>query len=269
MTFPAASDLKQVFTLKYGDQDSLSWGPRLRHQAGYFTPDDIYEATVIGLVDEGTHWLDVGGGRDVFPSNSKAAWLLSKRCRLLVGIDPSDNIHSNEFVHQRFQTTIEDYKTDLRFDVATLRMVAEHITSPQQAVKGLANLVRPGGRVIVYTVHRWSPISLVSSLIPFALHNHVKQIFWRTQDRDTFPVAYLMNTRSALEQVFSSTGFQMLHFTHLDDCRTFARWRVLTKLELMAWKLLKKGRLHYPETCILGIFERLPERDQTSLEDHP
>src|SRR4028119_1955916 len=55
--------------IKYGNLEDAGWGPRLRDRMGYFTPDDWYEATVWNLVGPTTDWLDVGCGRDLFPSN--------------------------------------------------------------------------------------------------------------------------------------------------------------------------------------------------------
>src|SRR5882724_9265691 len=87
------SDLETIFRDKYGqDESAMGWGPRTRCRFGYFTPDDYYEATVSRLVTGGCAWLDVGSGRNVFPSNRKLARLLAQRCGLLVGLDPDSTI---------------------------------------------------------------------------------------------------------------------------------------------------------------------------------
>src|SRR5437773_1977660 len=121
-------DLKDVFDSKYGlDSAAMGWGPRTRSCFGYFTPDDYYEATVSRLVTSGCAWLDVGSGRNVFPSNRRLAQLLAQRCGLLVGLDPDSTIDENDLVHERVRASIENYKTERTFDVVTLRMVAEHV----------------------------------------------------------------------------------------------------------------------------------------------
>ena len=73
------------------------------------------------------------------------AQLLAKRCKVLVGLDPSDNIDENPLIHERFKGLLEDYHTDRRFDLVTLRMVAEHISNPSAAVAALSRLCSPGG----------------------------------------------------------------------------------------------------------------------------
>jgi SAM-dependent methyltransferase len=206
-------------------------GPRTRLAFDYFTPDDFYEATVAGLVEPGCRWLDVGGGRSPFPNTRALAELLAGRCDTLVSLDPDDTLQENSSAHQRAQTTLEDYESSESFDLATLRMVAEHIPDPDRAVAALARLVRPGGRVVVFTVNRWSPVALASWVVPFGLHHPIKRLAWGTEERDTFPVVYRMNTRRRLAGLFGGHGFVEDRFSYLDDCRTFHRFRWLHSLE--------------------------------------
>jgi SAM-dependent methyltransferase len=245
-----------ILRLKYGPPERMGPAPRLRQRLGYSSPDDWYEAAVFGLVGGTTAWLDVGCGRSVFPFNHAAAKLLSERCRLLVGLDPSDNIHANDLVHERVQCPLEDYVTDRRFDLVTLRMVAEHITDPVGAVVALARLTAIGGRVVIYTVSKWAPATVVSAITPFRLHVAAKRVLWEGNERDTFPTAYRMNTRRELQRLFAAGGFEEESFQHLDDCRVFGRFMLLSRFELFAWKALRSIGLRYPESCILAVFRK-------------
>lgn len=253
---PTSADLEDIFCMKHGDAVATGPAPRRRHRAGYFTPDDHYEALVNKLVSAECAWIDVGGGRDLFPTNPTLARQLADRCALLVGVDPSDNIDENPFVHERVRATIEDFDGGGKFDLATLRMVAEHITAPDQAVAALSRALRPGGRAVIYTINKWAPVSLASWLIPFGLHHPLKRLLWNTEEKDTFPVAYRMNTRQALQGLFAAHGMCECSFTYLDDCRSFARFAGLNALELSAWRLLRRLGWHYPENCLLGVYEK-------------
>src|SRR5262245_51394110 len=136
MDLHSKENLLELFHKKHKKYSNgkFAWGPQLRLDFEYFTPDDIYENAVATLVTVDTTWLDVGCGRDIFPSNFPTAKLLAERCRLLVGVDPSDNIDENKLVHHRFKGFIEDFVSDHQFDLVTLRMVAEHITNPEVSV---------------------------------------------------------------------------------------------------------------------------------------
>jgi len=250
-------DLKLLFYGKYGDPKVAGWGPGQRLQFGYYTPDDIYEATVARLVRPGCAWLDAGCGRDVFPDNQALARELSQRCALLVGLDPSDTLDENTVVHQRERTTIEDFRSDHTFDLATFRMVAEHISQPQLAASALGRLMGRGGKVVIYTVNRWTPLAAASWFIPFRWHHAIKRQVWLTEERDTFPVVYQMNTRRRLRNLFRTAGFRECSFAYLDDCRASGRFRILNRMELTLWRLCTWLGVRYPENCLLGVYEKL------------
>jgi len=257
---PSKADLQQVFLMKHGEPESTGWSPRLRYRFGYFTSDDIYEATVANLVHEQCSWIDIGCGRDLFPTNRRLSRLLVDRCRILVGLDPDETLEENPFVHERVKCAIEDYRDDRTFDLITLRMVAEHLTDPGVAVRSLARLTRPGGKVVIYTVNRWCPVSILAPRVPFGLHHPIKRIFWGTEEKDTFPVAYRMNTRDELGRLFREGGFTESSFHYLDDCRTLSRFWLLNLAELCLWHVLRAVGLRYPENCLLGVYERVDDQ---------
>jgi SAM-dependent methyltransferase len=251
------AELDTIFRLKHGDPATTGWAPRRRYRLGYSPPEDVYEAMVARFVTSETHWADVGSGRSLFPENSALAAMLASRCARLVGIDPDETLDDNPFVHEKARVLIEDYRGELHFDLITLRMVAEHITNPAQAIEALAKMSRPGAAVVVLTVNRWSPVALGTRAIPFALHHPIKKILWKTERRDTFPVSYRLNTRGDLRRAFAAGGFREASFSYLDDCQTFGRFRALGSLEMTAWRGFRKIRLRYPENCLLGVYRRL------------
>lgn len=249
-------DLVDVFRSRYGEPETAGPKPKLRFDFGYFSPDVYYEATVEKLVTPGCRWLDVGGGRDVFPFNPELTQRLAGRAGTLVGVDPSPNIHENPYVRERAQCLIEEYRADRPFDVITMRMVAEHVTDPAAAMASIERLLAPGGRLVIYTINKWTPIALAAWMIPFRLHHPIKKLFWFTQKQDTFPVAYRMNTRSALARITSAAGLNEESFRYLDDCRTFFRFDRLHRAELRLWHLFHRLGFTYPENCLLGVYAK-------------
>ena len=259
MTLPSEQDLAALFQRCSGDPASHGWRVRMRHWFGYYATQAWYEAVVDRLVTENSKWIDVGGGKSVFPYNVKLSEELAGRCELLVGVDPSDNINENTVVHQRVQSTIEDFHSEHLFDVATLRMVAEHIESPEPAVESLARLIKPGGHVVIITPHRWSPVSMVASLTPNRWHSFFTHLLWKTKDEDVFPTCYKMNTRKRLQKLFGDHGFQEVGFRHLANCATFHRFRLTCFGELCLWRCLRSLGLHYPENDLLGVYQRVED----------
>ncbi|MBI5086334.1 MAG: methyltransferase domain-containing protein [Acidobacteria bacterium] len=240
-----------------GPWEELGWAPRLRARFGYSSPEDYYEALVDSLVGEQTEWIDIGGGSSVFPSNAKLAGILAGRCRRLVAVDPSPNVLENPFAHERVHAFLENYDDSAGFTLATARMVVEHVARPYEFTRKLSQIIRPGGRVVIYTVNRWAPVTVLSGATPMWFHHAGKKMLWSTEEKDTFPVVYQMNTRSRLRELFSSAGFRETLFLRLDDCRTFGRWPVTLAAELSLWKMLQCIGLPYPESCLLGMYERV------------
>jgi SAM-dependent methyltransferase len=137
-----------------------------------------------------------------------------------------------------------------------MRMVAEHVAEPERFMASLARTLRPGGRAVVYTVYRYAPVPLLTSIVPFSLHHPAKRLLWKTDPKDTFPTEFRMNTRARLADLFSRHGLTEEYFAYLDDCRTLARLRLGLLLELSLWKGLRAVGMPYPERCLLGVYQK-------------
>ena len=256
LRLPDRASLREMFHRRYGPLEQLGWGPRMRLQHDHFTPDDVYEALVAGLVVDGMAWLDVGCGRDLFPNNPGLAEELSKRCARLTGVDPDPTLRENEWVHEKVAGGIDAYDGQGAFDLVTMRMVAEHIDDPAACSKAIAAALRPGGLAVIFTVFAGAPVPLLTRLAPMSLRHAVKSWLWGTQPKDTFPTRFRMNTRRGLRRHFESRGMSEDAFLRLDDCRTFARFRVISKAELTVMRICRGLGLPYPEHCLLGVYRK-------------
>jgi 2-polyprenyl-3-methyl-5-hydroxy-6-metoxy-1,4-benzoquinol methylase len=260
----AEDELIAVFRQKYSRATTLGWGPRMRLKHGYFTPDDYYEALVGKLLPEGADWCDVGCGRNIFPENPDLARQYARRCRFVFGIDPDDNVRENALVNEYFQGFVEDCRIERQFDLITLRMVAEHIANPEAAFSRLAGLLKPGGHAVIYTPHKWAPMSIIANVIPFGLHNPLKRLLWNSEPRDTFPTQYKLNTRKDIDRVAKLTGLEQVHYQRLDDCRITNSYRLLNRLELASRSALHTVGIPYPEACILTVL-RLQQHQPATM----
>ncbi|HUP10173.1 MAG TPA: nucleotide sugar dehydrogenase, partial [Caldimonas sp.] len=253
---PTREELQAIFDVKYHQEGELGPGPRTRISYGYFNPDDHYEAIVSKLLQPGDAWADVGCGRDIFPSNRPLARQLAARSSYLYGVDPDPNIRDNPFITEGFEGLVEDCTTTRRFDLVTMRMVAEHIVYPARSLSRIADMLKPGGLLVVYTPNKWSPVPILTRLVPNAHHQKFKRMLWDTQERDTFPTAFRMNTRRHLRQHCAAQNLEEAFFTHLDDCRTFDSYRWLNHAELALQRLLRSVSIRYPENCLLGVYRK-------------
>jgi len=247
--------VKRIFRFTYGSNPEGE-GPRIRKSYAYFTPEDYYQASIATILKKGDKWLDIGCGRDIFPDNKRLANILAARAKEIVGVDPSPNILDNELLSRSYNGYTDSVKEESYYDLVTLRMVAEHVSDPEDLVTHIERISASGAHVIVYTIYKWSPVSLITKLTPFWAHHAPKRFFWNTEERDTFPVEYKMNTKKQLDEVFLHRNFENIHFTYLDDCRTLAKFKIANHVELLLRKFLNHFNLHYPEVCILSIYRK-------------
>lgn len=251
-------DLQAYCAERLAQAKAVGWRVRLRAPWRYYPPDYWYEALLRKLVGPTTKWLDVGGGRSPLPSNPSLAAELTSKARRFVVVDPSPNVRENPYASEIHQGSLEQWSSTTceKFDLVTLRFVAEHVSEPDAFVASLARSTAPGGFVIVYTVYKWSPASFVSGLLPFQLHHPIKSLFWSGEERDTFPTSYLMNTRAELKRLFQSVGFREIAFREVDHLVIFGRWKLLYFLELMVWHAISSMGCRYPERNLIAVYRR-------------
>jgi len=247
--------VKLVFRYTYGRKPK-GWGPFIRQKYDYCTPEDYYQASIVSILKEGDKWLDIGCGRDIFPSNNKLAKILTSRAKEMVGVDPSPNVLDNDLLNRSYLGYVDKVPEENYYDLITLRMVAEHVADPDELVRQIDRVAASGAHIIVYTIYKWSPVSIITKLTPFWAHHAPKRFFWNVEERDTFPVEYKMNTKSELQDIFSRKNFDNTLFMYLDDCRTLTKYKLGLHTELTIRKILNLFKLHYPEVCILSIYRK-------------
>jgi SAM-dependent methyltransferase len=247
--------VKRVFRFTYG-RDPLGDGPRIRKKFSYFTPEDYYQASIVACLKKNDKWLDIGCGRDIFPNNPRLTKVLTSRAKETVGVDPSPNVLENKFLDRAYLGYADSVREENYYDLVTLRMVAEHVANPAELIDQIDRVSANGAHVIIYTIYKWSPVSIITKLTPFWAHHAPKRFFWNTEERDTFPVEYKMNTKSDLDELFFRKNFENTCFLYLDDCRTLAKYKVTLHMELIFRKFLNFFKLHYPELCILSIYRK-------------
>jgi hypothetical protein len=106
--------------------------------------------------------------------------------------------------------------------------------------------------VIVYTVHRFSPVTALAGRLPRFILRLAQRLVSGEPRTPLYPSFYRMNTRGTLRRLFGQAGFIEEHFCFLDDCRTTLRWPLLNISELCLWRILRGFALHYPEVCLCG-----------------
>jgi len=243
---------------KYGDRLTMGWSPRRRIELGYTLAGDIYECFIDSLVKEDTKWLDVGGGRSVLPHNPDLSRSLARRCYSLTSVDPSENVFENPYAHKKVCSLFEEMdEADDKYNLVTFRMVAEHVEKPRDVLKKLNQCVDRGGLVVIYTINKNCPIPIITRLTPFSWHHGIKKIFWGGEAKDTFPIAYKMNSKKELDFLFlEDSEYDPILFEYLDDVSATIEHDFLNRIEMFFWKVMKIFGLRYVENNILAVYKK-------------
>jgi ubiquinone/menaquinone biosynthesis C-methylase UbiE len=145
---------------------------------------------------------------------------------------------------------------DATFDVAAAIMVLEHIASPEEFLREVQRVLRPGGYFVAHSISSAHYVTWIRRLVGLLPHSFnqwlVHGLFGRVAE-DTFPAFYRINNRRRIERACRSAGFKMVHLARYADVGYFRFWRPLTASAVVADRALEMvapgwGRLYFTVT---------------------
>ena len=170
----------------------------------------------------GASALNIGAGANL----SGAMAQVRQRAGRLVGVDPSERIHENEQVDERYQQCLEEFAPGHpgEFDLAFSVFVLEHVADPEAFASACALVLKPGGTLMGLTVNKWHYFGLATWattrlgvsewLLPRVRH-----------DIDIagyhYPTEYRFNTVGAVSRGLARAGFSSVEFRMWDLPRLY------------------------------------------------
>lgn len=175
-------------------------------------PYRVLERRVDAVLSPEAVLLDAGCGRTV-PVLRK---YLGK-ARRLIGVDL--------VAFTDVPSGIDTYKADLAklpldsgsVDVIYSRSVFEHLADPKSVYVELKRVLRPGGVILVLTANMWDYGTLFARLIPNRFHARLVRRFEGRAEEDTFPTAYLTNTRRHVDRLARESGLVVESFDYVSQ----------------------------------------------------
>jgi SAM-dependent methyltransferase len=134
---------------------------------------------------------------------------------------------------------------DCSFDVVTANMVLEHAGNPAALLSEVWRILRPRGVFLFHTPNRYSPQSVLASLLPERIKSRLTKLATNRSERDVYPTFYRINTESVTSDQSEAAGFRMKDVEVLET-PTYPRHRRARFANLtVAWLLRRKmlGRL--------------------------
>jgi len=192
---------------------SLSpWADRLNQK--YFGdaihPYAVFERLVKSHLAPGNTLLDAGCGYGA-PVLRKFTGMAKE----LIGVDLVDfdqTIPGMTLLNRDLSAT---RLPDQSVDVIMSRSVMEHIADPVAVYAEMSRLLRPNGHFIFLTANLWDYASIIAKVVPNRYHPWIVARTQGRDERDTFPVQYMTNTRKAVMTFAAGSGLDVVSFDYL------------------------------------------------------
>jgi SAM-dependent methyltransferase len=130
-------------------------------------------------------------------------------CRQVIGMDVTPAIRDNNWVGCRVLGDV--YHIPLppnSVDLIIMRFVMEHLERPLAAMREVARVLRPGGKLVLLTPNRRHYVSLFARLTPSWFHRwYLGRLGWA--EEENFPTLYRANTPGELRKVAERAGLRL------------------------------------------------------------
>jgi SAM-dependent methyltransferase len=219
----------------------------------------IYEEVVTEHVDEQTVWLDAGCGQHIFsPWRREWEQRLVGRARLVVGCDIDDTIRKHHTLRGLLVADLErlPFKPS-SVTLVTCNMVVEHLERPESVFSEFAEVLKPGGRVIVHTPNALSYFTIGARLLPRRFKLSVIRALDGRTDSEVFPARYRANTPWTLRRLMANAGLEEERLCMVASDAVLAMTSpALVVAELLYLKLLLRPRWRAFRPTMLAVFTK-------------
>lgn len=108
------------------------------------------------------------------------------------------------------------------FDLVYANFVVEHLKDPERGFAEWRRVLRPGGRLVLLTSNRASPLMAAADLLPQRVRLLIKRRGAGAVERDVYPTLYLANTPSRLAEVAAAAGFEPVAVEYVGTVHRYA-----------------------------------------------
>ena len=185
-------------------------GIRLGAKAATLSPENVFAEKLQEIISPGDRVLDAGCGTGKFFGFDFAR---AVGCRL-VGTDQREDVSANSGMDFCVRSELKRLPfSDASFDVVNCRLVIEHVGYPAAVLKEFYRVLKPGGRLAIFTPNLLHYFGAAASLTPQWFHVWFNSRVRGFEQDDIFPTHYRANTRRRLRRLALEAGFNRAEIT--------------------------------------------------------
>jgi SAM-dependent methyltransferase len=183
-----------------------------------------------------------------------------RRARRTVGIDlVAGDLRHNQTIHLPLLANATALPFPARaFDTVISQWVIEHFDAPADALREMARVLRPGGRVIALTTNANNYVPLIGRLVPDSARNLAIRRLLRRPAHESHKTYYRANTARQLERLAAGVGLRVRRTAYVGNPFYFAFNVPLFRLALLFEHLTDPQPLRGLKLYLLADLERLP-----------
>lgn len=164
--------------------------------------DKLFGTRVQSLLRSTHHVLDLGAGAGIVPEMN-----FKGRTARMCGVDLDPRVLSNPLLDEGkvADAGVIPYP-DASFDLVFADNVMEHLAQPQEVLKEVYRVLKPGGWFLFKTPNATHYMPMIARVTPHSFHRFVNRLRGRAE-LDTFPTRYKANTRHQVRGLAQRAGF--------------------------------------------------------------
>jgi SAM-dependent methyltransferase len=168
------------------------------------SPEEYFEQRFRDMVGPGDFVLDAGCSRGKYSAGSNS----DPRSYKVAGVDNFGSVRQNFFLDYRVCGNVKELPfADASFDVVYARWLVEHLENPIMAFGEFHRVLKPGGRLALFTTNLLHYYGAVARVTPQWFHVWFNCQVRKFEEVDIFPTYYRANTRWKVHRLLRDVGF--------------------------------------------------------------
>lgn len=185
-----------------------------------------------------------------------------KKCKQVIGVDNDRiSLNKNSYVDRKLFSDLANIPlSDGTVDLIVSNWVFEHVSNPDDVVRDLDRVLRPGGYIVFITPNADGWYAALAQVIPEYLHGIIVRILYGRGKDDTYEVHYKMNTKEDFETYLSTlesdANYREVGFIYNDDPK-YIGFNILIRPIAHVWhKLVMRKSFEKLRVHIIGLYKK-------------